>query len=292
MDTQGHTTVTWHCRKHFNQWQQGFHLKAALPLAKRLVTVSDCCNNNKPQDCHPDCQNTLLVTSQVSWIMLTYNFETESHQGHNFETESHQGQNFETESHQGHNESHQGHDFETEQGTQGPGGKGPRAPENPMGPLCNFTRGPNGPPKIGELVMYFNGGTLQILLGALGNSNGGGLGPSTEIVYREPCRVSSRSRFGDKSIIKLQLTFLIILHIAIGRILLWNVHYCIYMYTVIGYTYYKTKWVSLVKAEIYNNLEYIWVTLFITQSNRTNCITVWHNKDICIQIGTSGQPLI
>ena len=35
--------------------------------------------------------------------------------------------------------------------------------------------------------MYFNGGTLQILLGALGNSNGGGPGPSTKNGYREPC---------------------------------------------------------------------------------------------------------
>ena len=34
--------------------------------------------------------------------------------------------------------------------------------------------------------MYFNGGTLQILLGAHGNSNGGGPGPSTQNVYREP----------------------------------------------------------------------------------------------------------
>ena len=42
-----------------------------------------------------------------------------------------------------------------------------------MGPLWNFAWEPNGPSKIGELVMYFNGGTLQILLGALRNSNGG-----------------------------------------------------------------------------------------------------------------------
>ena len=35
--------------------------------------------------------------------------------------------------------------------------------------------------------MYFNGGTLQILLGALGNSNGGGPRPSTKNVYRDPC---------------------------------------------------------------------------------------------------------
>ena len=67
------------------------------------------------------------------------------------------------------------------------GGPEVRAPENPMGPLWNFAWGPNGPPKIGELVMYFNGGTLQILLGALGNSNGGDPGPSTKNVYREPC---------------------------------------------------------------------------------------------------------
>ena len=41
-----------------------------------------------------------------------------------------------------------------------------------MEPLWNFAWGPNGPPKIQELVMYFNGWTLQILLRALGNSNG------------------------------------------------------------------------------------------------------------------------
>ena len=33
--------------------------------------------------------------------------------------------------------------------------------------------------------MYFNGGTLQILLGAFGNWSGG-LGPSTKNVYQEP----------------------------------------------------------------------------------------------------------
>ena len=44
--------------------------------------------------------------------------------------------------------------------------------KNLMGPLWNFARGLNGPHKIGELIMYFNGGTLQILLGTLGNSNG------------------------------------------------------------------------------------------------------------------------
>ena len=37
-----------------------------------------------------------------------------------------------------------------------------------MGPLWNFAWGSKWPPKIGELVVYFNGGTLQILLGALG----------------------------------------------------------------------------------------------------------------------------
>ena len=36
------------------------------------------------------------------------------------------------------------------------------------------------PTKIGELVMYFNGGTLQILLGALGNSNGGAGAPDSQ----------------------------------------------------------------------------------------------------------------
>ena len=45
---------------------------------------------------------------------------------------------------------------------------------------------PPPPPQIGELVMFFNGGTLQILLGALGNSNGGGPRPSTKNVYPEP----------------------------------------------------------------------------------------------------------
>ena len=39
--------------------------------------------------------------------------------------------------------------------------------------------------------MYFNGGTLQILLGALGNSNGGGPGPSTKNVYREPWQMKA-----------------------------------------------------------------------------------------------------
>ena len=46
--------------------------------------------------------------------------------------------------------------------------------------MWNFAWGPNGPPKIGELLMYFNRETLWILLGALRNSNGGGPGPSTQ----------------------------------------------------------------------------------------------------------------
>ena len=68
----------------------------------------------------------------------------------------------------------------------GPGGKGPEPLKIQWGPCEILPEGPMDPPKIEELVMYFNGGTLQILLGALGNSNIGGPGPSTKNVYREP----------------------------------------------------------------------------------------------------------
>ena len=34
------TTTIWRCRQPFSQWQRCFHMKTALPLAKRLVTVS------------------------------------------------------------------------------------------------------------------------------------------------------------------------------------------------------------------------------------------------------------
>ena len=58
-----------------------------------------------------------------------------------------------------------------------------------MGPLWNFAWGPNGPPKIGELVMYFKGGTVQVLLEALGNSNGGSPGPSTKMSAESPVMI-------------------------------------------------------------------------------------------------------
>ena len=58
-----------------------------------------------------------------------------------------------------------------------------------MGPLWNFAWGPSVPPKIGELVMYFNGGTLQILLESLGNPNGGSPGPSTKMSTESPVMI-------------------------------------------------------------------------------------------------------
>ena len=42
-------------------------------------------------------------------------------------------------------------------------------------------------PQNGRVGNVFNGRTLQILLGALRNSNCGGPGPSTKNVYWEPC---------------------------------------------------------------------------------------------------------
>ena len=77
-----------------------------------------------------------------------------------------------------------------QQGSRGPGGKGPGPLKIQWGPCEILPEGPMDPPKIQELVMYFNGWTLQILLRALGNSNGGGPGPSTKNVYWEPWPIS------------------------------------------------------------------------------------------------------
>ena len=35
------TSPIWRCRKPINQWQCGFHMKAVLPLVKKLATASD-----------------------------------------------------------------------------------------------------------------------------------------------------------------------------------------------------------------------------------------------------------
>ena len=40
-------TATWHCRKPLSQWERGFLVKAALPLAKMLVTAPcRCCDSH------------------------------------------------------------------------------------------------------------------------------------------------------------------------------------------------------------------------------------------------------
>ena len=49
------------------------------------------------------------------------------------------------------------------------------------GALIKFCLRAQWTPKIGELAMYFNGGTLQDLLWALGNSHGEGPRPSTKM---------------------------------------------------------------------------------------------------------------
>ena len=43
------TTATWRCHKHFSQWKCSFHLKAALPLVKRLATASDRSSSKGPR---------------------------------------------------------------------------------------------------------------------------------------------------------------------------------------------------------------------------------------------------
>ena len=42
------TTAIWRCRKPLSQWQPSFHMKAALPLANRLATASDCSRDTCP----------------------------------------------------------------------------------------------------------------------------------------------------------------------------------------------------------------------------------------------------
>ena len=42
----------WHYHKPVNQWQCSFHLKAALPLAKRLVSASCCVSKTMPIPFH------------------------------------------------------------------------------------------------------------------------------------------------------------------------------------------------------------------------------------------------
>ena len=62
------------------------------------------------------------------------------------------------------------------------------------------------PPKIGEMIMYFNGGTLQILLGALGNSNGGSPGPSTKMSIESPLMIVFDMLFRAVNIISYRLS--------------------------------------------------------------------------------------
>ena len=52
-----------------------------------------------------------------------------------------------------------------------PWSSGPGVPENPMRPLWNFTWGSNGHTKFGVYVMFFYGGVLHNLFGALENSH-------------------------------------------------------------------------------------------------------------------------
>ena len=63
-------TVIGHCGKAFNQWQHSFHLKAALPLARKLATVSDHCGNktgsNLPMQDTVECHYNV-----VQFIMMT-----------------------------------------------------------------------------------------------------------------------------------------------------------------------------------------------------------------------------
>ena len=66
------------------------------------------------------------------------------------------------------------------------GGPGVRAPGpwKSNGAPVKFCLRAQWTPQIGELVMYFNGGTLQILLGALGNSNCGAPDPQQKCLPR------------------------------------------------------------------------------------------------------------
>ena len=74
------------------------------------------------------------------------------------------------------------------QGSRGPGGKGPGPLKIQWGPCEILPQGPMAPRnlRIGNVFNHVNGGTLQIFLGALGNSNGGGPRSSTKNVYQEP----------------------------------------------------------------------------------------------------------
>ena len=79
------------------------------------------------------------------------------------------------------------------QGYRMPGGKG-HVSLKTNGTLMKFCLRAQYTPKIGELVMYFNGGTLlQILLGALGNSNGGSPRPSTQMSTESPLMIVFQS---------------------------------------------------------------------------------------------------
>ena len=65
------TTATWRCRKPISQWQCSLHLKAALPLVKRLAIVSNRSSNTdlwSPKT-HPGGQNN--HKSLLKWIMLS-----------------------------------------------------------------------------------------------------------------------------------------------------------------------------------------------------------------------------
>ena len=68
------------------------------------------------------------------------------------------------------------------------GGPGVRAPGpwKSNGAPVKFCLRAQWTPQIGELVMYFNGGTLQILLGALGNSNCGAPDPQQKMSTESP----------------------------------------------------------------------------------------------------------
>ena len=61
-------------------------------------------------------------------------------------------------------------------------GPWPWALENPIGPLSTFTWGHNGHPKIGEVVTYSYGGTLQNWFSVFENSHGESPGTLTKSV--------------------------------------------------------------------------------------------------------------
>ena len=61
-------TGIWSCHKPISQWQCSFHLKAALPLVKRLVTVS---NHN--------------ITGPMGWVFVQVVFHFGKWQPHTYD---------------------------------------------------------------------------------------------------------------------------------------------------------------------------------------------------------------